>query len=365
MPFCEPAEILAGTCCGAVGGCSGGYASWITVSGAALMVSCVLLAFMYLWASLFRNPKLVSYVKSELLELVISGIILIFLFTAVGAVDSITIGSLLPASLIPDGLSHSATIYDVTAEYYRNVGSDMSGWLNMNYVVNMYVDQLASVTPYARPLGIGLVASPLAGVASPIKQLLYNMSVAVSVAFVINYAQLFVFIFSLQGFLNYYIPIGVFFRCFTPTRKLGGTLIGIGVTFLFLFPALTLISYMLFYSGGSPLLSFKSMLVYYLGPEGHFQQRFLDFYRGNFTASGGGIISLMTGVFGGIGGLLENVIGGIFLFLLLFPISTISWAFAIGFVVPVVNTMILIEGAKILSRSFGEEVDISALTRLV
>src|SRR5512143_995172 len=142
----------------------------------------------------------------------------------------------------------------------------MSGWLQMNYVLNIYVDQMASVTPYARPLGVGLVASPLAGLASPIKQLLYNMSVALSIAFIINHAQLVVYIFSLQAFLKYYLPAGIFLRSFTPTRRLGGTLIGVALAFLFVFPALSSITYTMFYnrcdpaSGGGPLVPFRSML---------------------------------------------------------------------------------------------------------
>jgi len=51
-------------------------------------------------------------------------------------------------------------IYDAAATYYERVDSDMSGWLGMNYILNMYIDQVASVTPYARPLGVGMVGLP-------------------------------------------------------------------------------------------------------------------------------------------------------------------------------------------------------------
>jgi len=237
----------------------------------------------------------------------------------------------------------------------------------------MYVDQLASVTPYARPLGVGLVASPLAGLASPIKQLLYNMTVALSVAFILNYAQLAIYTFSLLAFLKYYLPAGVFFRCFTPTRRLGGTLIGVSIAFLFVFPALSTITYSMFYNkGGGPLITFGNMVEWYMstGEEGEegdsaFMGKFENYSGRNFSETGFGITDLMAGAIGGIGTLLEKVVGGIFLMLLMFPISTVSWAFAIGFVIPLFNTIIFIQAAKILSRSFGEEVDITSLTRLI
>jgi hypothetical protein len=365
MAFCTPDEILSGNCCVA-GSCSGGLGEWAALSGAALMVSITILAFLYIWASLFRSAQLTLYVKHELYELVVTAILIIFLLGAVGAMSGMKVSSFLPSTLMPVGVGQTTTVYNATSMYYEKLGSDMAGWLNMNYIINMYVDQVASVTPYARPLGVGLVASPMAGLASPIKQLLYNMSVAVSVAFIINYAQLAVYIFSLQAFLKYYLPAGIFFRSFTPTRKIGGTLIGVACAFLFVFPGLTLITYSMFYNASDgPLLSFRSVAENFFGSSGPFQSKFENFYGKNFTEGGSGLINLMTGTFGSIGNIFQNIAGGILLTIMLFPIATISYAFAIGFVIPIFNSIIFIQSAKIMSRSFGEEVDISALTRLI
>ena len=46
-------------------------------------------------------------------------------------------------------------------------------------------------------------------------------------------------------------------------------------------------------------------------------------------------------------------------------VATVSWAFTIGFIVPAVNLMIFTMAAKGLSKSFGDEVDISSLTRMI
>jgi hypothetical protein len=232
------------------------------------------------------------------------------------------------------------------------------------------------VTPYARPLGIGLVASPLAGFASPLKQLLYQMTSAIAIAFVINRAQLVVYVFSLQAFLNYYLPIGIFLRAFTPTRRLGGTIIGVAIAFLFVFPAISTITYTMFYSPiGGPMVTFRSMVGYYMSdgcanpdtePDkvcflGHFSR----FYETNFTGVGEGMIDLLGGAVGGLGAMLQGIIGNSFLMLMLLPMSVVSWAFTIGFILPAFNVIIFTQAAKGLSQSFGDEVDISSLTRLI
>ena len=243
----------------------------------------------------------------------------------------------------------------------------MSGWLSLNYLLSMYIDQIASVTPYARPLGVGLVASPMAGFAAPLKQLLYQMSTALSIAYIINSAQKFVYLFALQASLKYYLPMGLFFRSFTPTRRLGGALIGLSLTFLFVFPALTTISYSMFYNRASgPLVSFSDMLAdYFSDTSSGFLGKFGDFFGNNFTDVGGGVSGLVGAAFGGIGQLFQTLIGGILLTVMMFLISVVSYAFAIGFVLPAFNIIIFTQVAKSLSKSFGEEVDMSSLTRLI
>ncbi len=383
MDLITPGEIVAGSAGLAVANPYLWY--YAGLAGLALSVSGVILAFIYAWGSLFRNPQLHAYVKSELYELVITALMIPMIYAAVAAMGTLTLGSLIPAELIPTdtctppltctGTTSNTLIYDATAHFYQRVENDMSGWLEMNYIINMYVDQVASVTPYARPLGIGLVASPMAGFASPLKQLLYQMTVALALAFVINHAQLVVYVFSLQAFLKYYLPIGIFLRAFVPTRRLGGTIIGVALAFLFVFPAISTITYTMFYSPlGGPLVTFRLMLTQYMqegcDPQSQpdrvcFTGHFKRFYESNFTGIGGSLIDLISGAVGGLGSLLQNVIGNMFLMLMIFPISVIAWAFAIGFIVPAFNVIIFTQAAKSLSKSFGEEVDVSSLTRMI
>ncbi len=358
------------------GGCSGGsiIIPYLELAGAGLGVSIVILAFLYVWATLFRNSQLNAYVKSELYELFVTGLLIIFILGLLGAMSELTLGDFLTDDMIPQGedadgneITKDTSVFAATYAYYIEVGKDMKSWLNVNYWLSMYVDQIASVTPYARPLGVGLVASPFAGFGAPLKQLLYNISVALSIAFIINTAQQYVYLFALQAFIKYYLPMGLFFRTFTPLRRLGGALIGISLAFLFVFPALTILDYSIFYNkDAGPLVTFRGLVEGYFGDTtASFWSHFEKFYENNFTGVGSSVTTMMGAAFGGIGSLLQSFIGGIFLMVMIFPISIVSYAFTIGFIIPAFNIIIFTQVAKSLSKSFGEEVDLTSLTRMV
>jgi len=344
----------------------GGFWAWTALSGAAIAAAGAILAFLYAWGTLFRNNEMTSYVKLEIYELIVSALIVLIVLGIAGSLDTLQIGGLMPAALIPPGVSHAATIYELTEVYFLQVESDFSSWLNMNYVLNMYVDMAASITPYARPLGIGLISSPLAGLASPLKQLLYNATTALTIAYVVNMAQYYVFVFAVDAFLFYYLPVGIFLRCFTPTRRMGGTIIGICLGFLLIFPFLTTLSYFVFYNPTGPMETFRSFTTYYFrdymfegGTFGDMMSTYLDPNKYE------GFATFLTGVLGGFGDMLQNVFGGIFLAVMMFPISVIGRAFVIGYVIPAFNVMLFTQATISLSKSLGEEVDIGALTRMI
>lgn len=347
---------------------------WFPLAVGALITSSVILAFLYIWSVLFRNQSLTSYVKLEIYEVFVSAIIAILVFSLLSAADEISISTVLPADFLPEDPTDAEgnplmdvedlNIYEATEQFYVEVDKDMAAWLQLNYVLNIYTDSFASVTPYSRPLGLGIVASPLAGLASPLKQMLYNMTVGLAVAFIINYAQLYTFIFFTAAFLNYYMPVGIFLRCFTPTRRIGGALIGIGLTFLFIYPAISTLNYGVFYNNNfGPMETFRDFMGAYIYREGgELHTRMGEFFRENLTGSA---TDMATAVFGGIGTLMSRLVGGIFTTFMLLPISIVGRAFVIGFIVPTFTILIFVNAGKYLSKSFGEEVDLTSLTRLI
>lgn len=360
MTLPSPTDLVAA-------GMTGGLWGWVALSGLAITSSVILLVFIYLFATLTKNASLNAYVKQEFYEVIITCMLIIFLFMGVGSMLNLKLGMFLPSELLPSNVGPSTNIYDATGYYFDRVDTDMSGWLSENYWVNMYVDQSASITPYARPLGVGLVASPMAGFAAPIKQLLYNMCMALTIAYIINYAQYVVYLFSLRAFLSFYLPLGIFLRAFTPTRRIGGTLIGVSIAFLFVFPILYSITYAIFYNpAAGPLLTFSSLSTnYFTESTGGFQDVMGGLYLNNGSDIGSSVISIISGAFGGIGTVFTNLLGSFMLGILIFPIASVSIAFAVGFVMPAFNILLFTQTARSLSKVLGEEVDVSSLTRMI
>jgi hypothetical protein len=341
--------------------------SWQSLAGMALVTSAVLLAFLYLFSVMFRNENLKNFVKLEIFEIFITAVIIILLIGGVGALNTVKFSTLVEFKSFPEGVTADATIYNVTESYFHQIGKDMGAWLEMNYILGVYIDQMASVTPYARPMGIGLVASPLAGLASPFKQLIYNMSIALAIAYIMNYAQLYVYLFALAGSLHFYLPLGIILRSFTPTRRIGGALIGLAISFLFFFPMLYSLNYMMFYSkeGASPMVTFNSFVTQsmsYKAGDDSIAGKAEENYKNKFSA---GLIDMATSTIAGIGQIFASFIGKFFTLLMVLPIATVGRAFAIGFIMPAFNILLMIQATKTISKAIGEEVDITTLTRMI
>ena len=118
-------------------------------------------------------------------------------------------------TIFPSYSGQPTLMYEATELYFKGASRIISGIMDTNYAANVIVDHAASTTPYARPMGVGLVATPFAGLASPIKQLLYNVLTSLAIGYLVNQAQLYVFQFAVYGFLKYFLPIGIFLRCFS------------------------------------------------------------------------------------------------------------------------------------------------------
>lgn len=347
--------------------------SWLMAAGIALATSITILAFIYILGNFFKNPGLSNYVKFEIYELFVTIFLVLILGALINEMATIQAGVIFPAySGQPDGM------YKATEAYFIGASRIISGIMDTNYAANIIVDHAASTTPYARPMGVGLVATPFAGLASPIKQLLYNVLTSLSIGYLVNQAQLYVFQFAVYGFLKYFLPIGIFLRCFLPTRRLGGTIIAIGCGFLFFFPFLILIANEIVTAPGALFSTFGQQLNL------AWQQGFIKIgdtsvctdnngqplpcnARTDFNdLTFGGILKNKAGnVFDYVGNAIKIIPGYALSSLFLIPIAQVGLVFALGFLFPALNTLLLVEFVKSTSAIIGEEVDVSSLTRLI
>ncbi|MEM4360209.1 MAG: hypothetical protein QXT45_06735 [Candidatus Bilamarchaeaceae archaeon] len=341
---------------------------WVSLLGLALMTSTSILAFAYFWSILFRNPQMTAMVKMELWEVVVSVVIVVFIFGIVAWMQTLEVSAIYPPSLFQSGglpavhrVSPDATFYEATEIYFLRVRDDMLGWIDAAYAAGIEIDLIASLTPYTRPLSIGFVSKPFAGIGMPLKQLLGHATIGVVIAYLINYAQYFTFLFVLDGFLRYYLPIGVFLRCFTPTRRVGGGIIAIAASFLVIFPILCTTTYVIFYSEGSPMLTFWDFIRSIPQQLDNLNQ---EMYRWLFGGQNP-LWEILFFPFAALIGFIEVAFGTVFMVVLGLTAGIIARAFLIGYIMPTFNVFMLIQTAKSLSKSLGEEIDISALTRLI
>lgn len=342
---------------------TGGFWDIAANCGYALIVSSIVLTFMYLWAVLWRNQQMVGTVKLEITELFVSAILVSFVVGLVGALSTLAADVFLPQSIIPAG-AQGKNIYAISEMYFLEVKTTFVGWMETTYLFAIFSDSFARVTPYTKPLGVGFISSPLAGLGDPIKQLLSNSLLALMIAYLINYAQYLTYLFSLQAFLKYYLPFGLFLRCFTPTRKIGGSIIAVSAALVFVFPVLTVISYAIFFSSDGPIAGFNSffspsLLSTTLNDASKTIKETL------LKPENLSIWSLVLLPLYVIVAFIKSLFGGLFFVVFAAAGGIIARAFLIGYIMPTFNILMLIQATRGLSKSFGEEIDISSLTRLI
>lgn len=352
---------------------------WFALAALALFVSTMLLIFFYLIATALRNQSMLTFIKLELFEVLSSLLILVFIGGIVGLACAVKVGA-----LFPDSVNAEKTMYAATMNYFDKVATKFEAWMELNYILNVQIDQMASVTPHARPLGVGLVATPLVGFALPIKSFLRHVFGALAMGYIINEAYRYVFEFVAYGFLKYYLPIGLFLRCFTPTRRIGGTLIALSLSLSLLFPFImtfTVEAMLGEDQNGRPYgimagidnvigdywhskkMSSVEKEVDPVTGEEKYESPILKFFS-RFTLPdlatllAGGLLSM-------IGDWISQAVGAIFGTIILVPLATVSMAFMLGYLMPAINVLILVQTTRFFSRYLGEEIDITALTRMI
>lgn len=355
-----------------------GLPDWMGIAGIALAASAAILAIIYLFGVMFRNQELSAYAKFEVNELFVTAIIIIAIAFMVGRFCEIKVGWIFPESGHKD-----LNMYSEAMDYFDYNGEAIIGVMITNHFFAMQADMLASTTIFSKPLGLGLVSSPGAGLGAPIKNVLYQATNFLAVVFITNYAQKVVFEFALVGFLKYYLPIGIVMRCFTPTRRIGGTLIAIGIGFLFIYPALTVLT--------SEVLreTTDNFATDTIGNMGAYAKPVFNITSDKATMNLKDFPKGIVGDYDGntpkptnpapgsppspvqeysTGNLIVNLIksgtGGAMYMVLILPMMIIGIVIILG-LATAFNILLIIHAIKGISKTMGEEIDISSLTRLI
>lgn len=326
------------------------FSAWQTAAGAALLASVALISLLYLINKFFQNAEGTSWAKIELYEIFVTVAIIVALASVTNLACEVRVSWLIPSASVPQDYN----IYQAAVFYLDQFSEKIMYITTGLYAVYSWLDPITSMTLTGKPLGIGTQIQPTSGMAATIKPGLTNAFNMLLIGYITNKAQMFLVDFFSFGFLKYYLPLGILMRSFSPTRRIGGTIIAISLGFLFVYPFLIIIE------GEFGLNSLNLMSEEFipnfwteLGAFG--VSSFVDAFGDGFTLD----------VFNLFGVILHSGIGIIAFGLLYLFSSAASYAFLFGIFLPAFNVLILVTTIRYLGKSLGEEIDVTNLTRMI
>ena len=324
---------------------------WQALCGVALLASVAIITFLYLVNRFFQNSEGAGWAKLELYEAFVTIAIFFALIAITGLACNVRASWLFPAA----AQLGDVNIFEAAASYLDQFTDNMMVIMNSLYGFYVAIDLISSMTLSGRPFGFGTTIMPSAGFASMVKPGLNNAFNMLSISYIINSVQIFLLNFISFGFLKYYLPIGLFLRSFTPTRRIGGTIIGLALGFLFVYPFLIIMEGQFF---TRPLQLFSSELINFSEDISSTQvgTEFAEWWKESVYG---------LGIFDFANYLLRSVIGLFAFMLLYFSASAAGYAFMVGLLLPAFNTLLLVTTIRYLSKSMGEEIDVTNLTRLI
>ncbi len=205
-----------------------GYYDIVPIGG---MLATFIIAISYMASQIFQNHQLEAWAKNEWKELIIAGITIGFIYAAI----SVSIG----------GLLGTMTGYADKS----NLISGVEGKINEfeNALINDYnqlikaSNRLGMLTSYSYSqsagfiITFGIVNAPLLG-ANGMMQTLSMLAASTSNGILIYEAMKIFLKFFFDAAINYLLPIAFVFRIMPFTRKIGGTLIALALTGIFIYP---------------------------------------------------------------------------------------------------------------------------------
>ncbi len=325
---------------------------WEALAVVALTVSAGILAFLFVINRFFGNEAGEAHVKVELLELATTAFIILVVIAILNASCGVRVGAILAPEDVGD-----LNIFDASAEILEQFSSDLLIVATLLHTVYIPFDFLTTATLTQHPMGMGTVLQPTAGIGAVLKPAYINSLQMISIAFVVVRAQLLVLDFATFAMLKFYFPLGIILRAFTPTRRIGGTLIGLTVGLVLVFPILIVLNgYTIFSMSPFVLNEYFDQLGTIVDKAWEPLLNFSD--NSLSTTEPLGVFvwlkTLATTLFGTVIGVYYSLM-----------IRTAAVAFLIGIFFPALNTLILVTTIRYLTKSFGEEIDVTSITRMI
>jgi len=344
------------------------------ISFLAAAAGLMFIAFMYVLGKAFETKKWVDYAKNELFEMTLTIIVVLLimvpLLMIMGCVNPFQPG---------------VSIYQAAFAYPKDIISSVTMTSVIIYWINAFLQNVLQVkvvqnifAGFSGSLGVG-GDDPSFGSLSQAGMILVMVT---------GLASLMAYIHELvtYGFIAYLLPVGIVMRLFAPTRRIGGTIIGLVFGMAILMPFLMAIGHSVIAVNYFPLYyniaekridsqhdlipRIKSFVVELITLDAvTYAEGDLHFTEGTSINEYGDPVenpelqSRNPGIFGFLMGMISGTLVKIMGMLMLITGSGVL-CFG-GTIYPLIVSIILISGVKYMSSVFGEEIDVSNLTRLV
>lgn len=341
-----------------------GY-SWAALCVISMLVSLLIMLLANMLAQFLRHQALLAWTKFELFQVFATMGLFIWMGAIVWGMCGFDMG-MLDARYdhinVTWNASGMATMYDVAESYF--IALQKIGYLLFAYLtwVVKALNLLAKIVWLSVPLGFGIQDSPLESLGQ-VNGVFFFIVGGFFTSLLMLWVQMRVLDYMAICSLYYLLPFGIFFRSFEPTRKFGGALMGIAMTFFFFYPMVLVINDYIAYqpmdymmnSGPDP---FKDRLKHadeqadpetsdMVTPE---EVTYTDRYE----------TDVRTGNLANLAQMGASVTNGTFVLL-----KPIMLYFIAAVLLPVINFIVLVEIARALTKLLGEEVDVSNITRMI
>ncbi len=348
---------------------------WQFFSFLAVLISAFILFLLYALNRMFENKEGEAWVKLEIYETFITLGLIVLLVVAVDAMCSINVGFLFsgyPLSSYTGGtvpflqpfseIGMDESFFDVGLIYLDEYGDAVVTAQTILFTFYSYLNYITSMTFTHQPIGLGTVTQPTAGFGTMINPIFITALNGMVISYLVNKTQMLVYYFGLYGFVKYFLPLGIVLRSFSPTRRIGGTLIGIAVGFLLIYPILLTVNKITIAKPFNDTIEGVSGSIEKAWDSSSHELK--NVLKSIWESSDfGWDMVLHTPV------IFSHAISGFVSFGVLMFIFQTSNLFSLvafgGYVFPAFNALVLATGIRYLSRFFGEEIDITNLTRLI
>ncbi len=327
----------------------------VPTTGLLLTISAFLAALFYLYSKFTENPQLEAWAKLEVAEIINTLAILVVTVMLIKAFCVTPVTFFAPHLAAVDSDFTHMNMFSAAVSLLESFADNCKLAIKVTMTLQGILSLMCLVGVNMSPIGMGVSVTPLRPIMDVISASFSMAYMVMSLGYITVIAQIHVLNLTQMLFISFLLPIGFALRSFTPTRKFGGSLIALGLVFIIFYPILVILFYQTItstsyteYGGistkdvkqmvnagnsvGSPSTPKSSSTIATL------PTRFTDWLSSRAWLSS--LIIWVVGV-----GVAEMFLGGVFF--------------------PMLMTIIIIAGARQLTRTLGEELDITNITRMI